>query len=253
MVNISIMKNLFEINVFTYLFLILSMLSGYLREIFIIFLILLIHELGHFLLMKLNSIKVESITIYPYGGMIKSDMMINTNSFKVLLISLGGVFIQLVLWLIIFSLFKIDVINVYYYDIFCKYNLYIIIFNLIPIYPLDGFKIFNSFFEMFLSFKISLFISFIINIVCLILFMVYLYIYKINNYVIVIFLLVNLINYIKNIRFLINKFYLERTIYDLKYSGLVSVKDINCFFKNKYNYINGVGEKEYLNNRYYGL
>ena len=244
------MKSIFKINLFTYIFLILSMLSGYFREMFIVFIILIVHELGHFFLMKLMNIEVSSITIYPYGGMIKSNMLINTNSLKVILISLAGMINQLLLWIIIYIFFKVGFINIYYYDIFLKYNLYIILFNLIPIYPLDGFKILNSFLELFISFKNSINLSFFINVVCLLLFLIYLYIYKVSNYVIVIFLFVNLINYIKEIRYIMNKFYVERIIYDLEYYGLVSVKTKNDMFKNKLNYICGINEKSYLLSNY---
>ena len=114
------MKSIFRINLLTYLFLILSMLSGYFREIFIVFIILIVHELGHFFLMKFMDIKVNSITIYPYGGMIKSNMLINTNSLKVIIISLGGVLIQILLWCIVFVIYKFSLISSFYYDIFLK-------------------------------------------------------------------------------------------------------------------------------------
>lgn len=244
------MKSIFKINLFTYLFLILSMLSGYFREIFIVFIILIIHELGHFFLMKLLNINVQSITIYPYGGMIKSNMLINTNSLKVILISLGGVINQLLLWIIIYIFFKLSFINIYYYNIFLKYNFFIMIFNLLPIYPLDGYKLLNSFFELFISFKKSIYISFIINIISLILFFAYLYIYRVSNYLIIVFLLVNLFNYIKEIKYIINKFYVERIIYDLKYRGLISVNNKEMMYKNRLNYICGINEKNYLLNKY---
>ena len=244
------MKNLFKVNIFTYIFLILSMLSGYFREMFIVFLILLVHELGHFFLMSIFNISVSSITIYPYGGMIKSNMLINTNSFKIILISLGGIIIQSILWVVVYILFKFNVIDIYYYEIFYKYNISIILFNLLPIYPLDGFKIINSILEIFVSFKKSLFISFIINLLCLVLFFIYLYIFKVSNYIIIIFLLVSLMSYIKDIKYLINKFYIERVIYDIKYNGLISVSSKDMMYKNKYNYIKGIGEKEYLKSKY---
>lgn len=244
------MKNLFKINIFTYIFLILSMLSGFFREMILVFLILLIHEMGHFFLMKLNSIKIKSITIYPYGGMINSNMLINTNSLKVLIISLGGIISQLLLWLIFFISYKARIIDLSFYNIFFKYNISIIIFNLIPIYPLDGFKILNSFFELIFSFRKSLYISLIISIICLLFFIFYLYLFKISNYVIVIFLIINLLNYLKNIRYLINKFYIERIIYELDYKGLNSVKSLNDLKKNNFNYINGIGEKVYLEKFY---
>ena len=244
------MKSIFRINLFTYLFLILSMLSGYFREIFIVFIILVIHELGHFFLMKLMCIKVHSITIYPYGGMIKSSMLINTNSLKVILISLGGVLIQFLFLGFVFIIYKFGIMNNFYYDIFLKYNFYIILFNLLPIYPLDGYKILNSFFELFISFKKSIYVSFIVNIICLILFFIYLYIYRISNYLIMIFLIVNFINYIREIRYIMNKFYIERIIYDLKYNGLISVDTKEMMYKNRLNYICGINERDYLANKY---
>lgn len=250
MVNILIMKIIFKINVFTYIFLILSMLAGYFREMFIVFIILIVHELGHFFLMKLMGIKVDSITIYPYGGIIKSNMLINTNSLKVIVISLGGVINQLFLWMVVYIFFKVCFINSYYYGIFLKYNLYIILFNLMPIYPLDGFKILNNFFELFISFRKSMYLSFFINVFGLIIFFIYLYIYKVSNYIIVIFLIVSLVNYIREIKYIMNKFYVERIIYDLKYNGIVSVKNKNSMFKNKLNYIDGINEKSYLVNSY---
>ena len=240
------MKNLFKINIFTYIFLILTLLSGYLREMFIVFIILLVHELGHFFLMKLYKIDVKSITIYPYGGMIKSNMLINTNSIKVIIISLGGIISQLFIFFIFFICFKIGFVSNYYYDIFIKFNMSIIIFNILPIYPLDGFKIVNSFLELLFSFKKSLWISLIINLLSLVIFISYLYIFKINNYLIVIFLLISLLSFIRNIKYIFNKFYIERIIYNLDYKGLISVSNKNYMFKNKYNYICGIGEKEYL-------
>ena len=237
------MKSIFKINIFTYIFLILSMLSGYGREMLIVYFILIVHELGHYILFKYYKINVNKITLYPYGGMIDNNMLINTNSKKVLIISLGGIFIQIVLYLIIYLLFKISFIEYNFYKMFVSYNLYIILFNLIPLYPLDGFKILNSVLELVLSFKLSLKISIIFNFVFIILFFLYLYIFNINNYVIVIFLLCNLINYIKSIKYIINKFYLERMIYDIKYDGLISVDSKDNMYKNKYNYVNGVGEE----------
>ena len=234
------MKNLFKINIFTYLLLILSFLSGYYKEISIILLILIVHELGHFFLMKLYNIKVNEIIIYPYGGMIKSNILINTNSIKLLLISLGGIIAQLMLFIIINILFNIGIINNNIYNIF----------NILPIYPLDGYKILNSILELFLSFKNSLIISLIINILTLILFIVYLYLFKINNYIIILFLLTSFFKYLKEIKYIFNKFYIERIIYEIEYKGLISVKKISDLHKNKFNYINGLKENEYISSKY---
>ena len=245
------MRNIFKVSILTYIFLILAILSGYVREIIIAYIIIIIHELGHFLLMKYYKIKVNSINIYPYGGIIESDILINTNSLKVLIISLGGILIQLILFLIGYYLYKVNILNIYYYKIFIKINAFIMLFNLLPLYPLDGFKIINSLLELFYSYKLSIVLSIITNIVFIIIFMIYLYINNISNYVIIMFLIVNLIRYLKSIKYLINKFYLERIIYDLNYHGLVSIANKNNMFKNKFNYINGIREDVYLKSIYF--
>ena len=241
------MKNIFKINIFTYILLILSLLSGYGRKMLIIYFILIIHEIGHYIFFRYYNIEVNKIVMYPYGGMIDNNMLVNTNSKKVLIISLGGIFIQIILYFIIFLLYKIGFVESSFYNMFFKYNLYIILFNLIPIYPLDGFKVLNSLLELVLSFKLSLKFSITFNFIFIMLFFLYLYIFKINNYIIIIFLLCSLVNYIKSIKYIVNKFYLERVIYDIKYDGIVSVKCVNDMYKNKYNYINGVGEEFVIN------
>lgn len=240
------MKIIFKINFYTYLFLLLSLLAGVFREIIFVYIIILIHELGHLIIMKYYKINIKKINVYPYGCLIDSDMLINTNSLKVLIISSGGILIQLLLFIIVFVIFKLGIIGLYFYTLFNKINFSIIVFNLLPIYPLDGFKLLNSILELLFSFRKSMDISIIINILFIFLFIIYLYMFKISNYIIITFLLVSFINYIKNIKYVLNKFYLERIIYNLKFNGLISVKDKESMYKNKYNYISGIGEKYYL-------
>lgn len=244
------MKNLFKINILTYLFFLLSILAGYYKNIIVIYTILIIHELGHFIIMKLYKIKVYKINIYPYGGMIKSNILINTNSKKQMFISLGGILAQLLLLIIIRLLYNFNILNYYIYNLFIKYNLYIIIFNLIPIYPLDGYKFLNSIIEIFLPYKKSIIFSFIINIISMIIFLLFLYKNKINNYLIISFMITSLINYIKEIKYIINKFYIERVIYNLDLRGIKSIDKLNNLYKNKLNYINGINEKKVLKKKF---
>jgi len=244
------MKTIFKINIFTYLFFLLSILSGYYKDILIIYIILIVHEIGHYLIMKIYNINIYSITLYPYGGMIKSNILVNTNSKKILLISLGGIIFQILLLILNQILFYFNLVNINIYNIILKYNLYIILFNLLPIYPLDGFKIINSILELIFNYKKSIIISFSINLLFLIFFFIYLYINKFNNYMIIMFLLLNLINYIKDLKFIMNKFYIERYLYNIEYNGLISINNINQMYKNKLNYINGIEEKTILFNKF---
>ena len=167
----------------------------------------------------------------------------------ILLIILVGIFNQIVLLLIFKFLFNIGLINNNTFNIFNYSNLSIIIFNLIPMYPLDGYKILNSILEIYLSFKKSLIISLVVNIITLICFIIFLHFYKTNNYIIIIFLLTMFIKYIKEIRYIFNKFYIERIIYKIDYIGLISVDKLCDIYKNKLNYIKGVNELEYIKSK----
>ena len=86
-----------KINYYTYLFILLCFLCGYMKNIFIIFSICLIHELGHTFFIKLFGYKIVSIELLPFGGYTKIDKMINTSINKDIIISLGGILFQFIL------------------------------------------------------------------------------------------------------------------------------------------------------------
>ena len=244
------MKSLFKINIFTYLFFLLLILSGHIKDGITIYIILILHAIGHIIIMKLLNIEIYSVTIYPYGGIIKSNILINTNSYKILLISLGGILIQLILYVIVYFIFKINFISNNFYTLFITYNTSIILFNILPMIPLDGSKILLSILELIFPFRLSIYILLSLNFIFLISFIFFLIYLKITNYIIIIFLIISLLYFIKNIKYLFNKFYLERIIYNIKFNGLISIDSIKKIYKNKKNYINSINEKEYLTNFY---
>ena len=75
------MKNIFKINITTYLLLLSILLCGYFNYLLIISLILIIHDLGHIVFLKLFKIKINNITILPFGSIINSDLKLNTESY----------------------------------------------------------------------------------------------------------------------------------------------------------------------------
>ena len=77
------MKNIFKINITTYLLLLSILLCGYFNYLLIISLILIIHDLGHIVFLKLFKIKINNITILPFGSIINSDLKLNTESYKI--------------------------------------------------------------------------------------------------------------------------------------------------------------------------
>lgn len=248
------MKNIFDkikIHSSTYVMVLIGLLAGYLKNIFIILLIVLVHEVGHVFFFLLFRIEIDSIVIYPFGGVSKVNKKIHERIYKDILISLGGIIFQIFLYIVFILLYKENIIVDSTYNMFVTYNRSIILFNLIPIIPLDGSKLFLSVFSKFLSYRDSYVGMIIISIVSFIVFIMYNWVFKLNDLVIYVFLIRELLIVIKDFKYVMNKFYLERIIYDNYYNGIINNKnsildmrlDKYYYFKDENRYIN---EKDYI-------
>ena len=125
-----------------------------------------------------------------------------------------------------------------------------LIFNLIPIYPLDGSKILNIFINKIFNFKLSNVLLIIISIINMTLI---LFIYNINySYIMIIGVLINyLYSYIKNISYLYNRFLLEKHLYKTKYKNKKIINNYNKMYRNTNHIIKDnkkyIKEEEFLN------
>ena len=118
-----------------YLLLFIGFFSGVLKEVLIFTMIVMLHELSHLLASLIFCKKVNNITITLIGGVIDLDS--NENGLiQEFIINISGILMNLLLIIIIKS-FKEN----YYTKLIYEYNLIMIIFNSLPIYPLDGYRI----------------------------------------------------------------------------------------------------------------
>jgi len=236
--------NKFKINNYTYFFFVACALCGYLKNISIIFFICLIHEMGHIFFIKLFKYEIVSVELLPFGGFTTTNKLINSNINKDIIIAFGGILFQIIF--IIFLYLLKNNFNLITYNLFINYNFILIIFNLIPIIPLDGNNILHLFLEKFFSYKISYYLNLILSLIFLILFFIINYIYNIDNYFIISFLIYKGIMYFKNYKHLNNRFLLERYLYDLKYNKIENntkniqslKKGVLHYFKENNKYIN---------------
>lgn len=242
------MLNKIKIDPCTYILMLFALISGYIKITFIIFFIVIIHEIGHITFFLLFKIPIEKINIYPFGGLTIVNKKIHERIYKDIIISLGGIIFQLIIYLLMNILSKTNLLNITTYELFKEYNMYIIVFNLIPIIPLDGSKLLNTILNKYLSYKTSYIITSIISFISLIIFIIYNTFYKINDIVIYIFFIIQIIAYIKSYKYTINKFYLERTMYDHYYDKIINkCKSLDKLKINKYYYF--YDSKKYINER----
>ena len=250
------MKNILTKIEFHYSFLIMALglvLTGHFANLLVFTSLIIIHELGHISTSLLYKYEVEKIIIYPYGGLTKINKLINTNIGKDLLVAISGIIMQSIYFLIIFLLYRNGIVREYIYNLFWLYHKSMLIFNLLPIIPLDGFKILNLILSCFFNFNLSNNLSVFISLVTMIGFL-FSDLYEKNYSIILIFgiLLKNIYRFYNNIIYIYNRFLLERYLYNINYKSTKVINDINKMHKNKMHLIISndkiVGEKTFLTN-----
>jgi stage IV sporulation protein FB len=253
------MKNILakiKINNVTYFIFFIYLITGHIKNIIIIFSIVLFHELGHVFFIKINHYNIDKIEILPIGGITKTNKLINSPINKDILIYSGGIIFQIILFLIFNIFFKINLITKYTYDLFKYYNLSILIFNLLPIRPLDGGEILCLIIEKYFPFKKANQITIYLSIIFLLLFLLVNIKFNLNNYIIISFILLKIIELIKRSKIIYNKFLLERYIYNLPYFKIKNERSKNLellkketfhYFKDNNKYIS---EKKLLGRKF---
>ena len=192
-------------------------------------------------------IKIKEIYIYPLGGISKFNMDLNISIKKELLILINGPIFQHLAYLLLLIILptKKDLINTYHYSI--------LMFNLLPIYPLDGGKLIKLLLNKIISYKNSLkliiYLSYIVTIIIL------LTSKKNISLVIMISLLLILITKENNkIDYIYNKYLLERYLNNYKFKSNKIINNIDKLYRDKKHIINENNkyylEKEYLEKKY---
>ncbi len=242
----------FHLNISTYFFFLFSFFCGYFKQTILIFLIVFLHECGHILMIYFCNYKFVKVEFFPFGGITHVDKPINSSINKEILIATSGIMIQLILGFLVFFLQKNHIYFFENYELFHTYNITILLFNCLPIIPLDGSIVMHSFIEKFFSFETSFRIYEIISCFFLFFFLFINYIFHFNNYFICMVLLTEFFLLKKEEKYIVYRFYLERTLREYPYKKIKNEKNNSIrslkketlhFFYEDNRYLH---EKEYL-------
>lgn len=226
----------------------LSFLAGYFEYTFLTIIIIIVHEMGHFLTGYFLKLKVKEISLFMFGGVTIFDEDLNLNIFKELLVVVMGPVVQMLFYMIVYYFYTKGFVNVNTMKKVSTINLILLEFNLLPILPLDGAKILNNILDLILSYdlahKVSLAVSF------LALPLVFLFDNKLIIILVVISLLLRLFEEINWHKFRINKLLLERKLKGIKFKKVREFESLTKVKRNVtyYRFINGIKTYDYQYN-----
>ena len=247
-----------KFNISFLIILLLGMVTGLYKEVLIFSSLILIHEAGHLVIGLIFRKEIEKVTIYMFGGYIKFKSKINTPFLEDFFIAIAGFISQTIYLLVILLLYKQGIVTEFYHTSFIKYYWGILIFNLVPIHPLDGYKLLKIILLRFFSFKLANKIGICISFIMVLVTLCLSFVYKMSfNYLLIFSLLIKEIyTEYQNQNLVFNKFLLERYLYDFSFKrrtvfkhNQVSkmFKDRKHLFKDKNGYKT---EKQILNKRF---
>lgn len=233
-----------EIHNITYITMLISFLSGYFQYIYILLLIIFIHEFGHFFISNLINIKANKIIIYPFGGLTIYDSDLNLNTNKELISLLGGITFQLLFYFLVAIIHNNNLMTHNVFNIIKRINIILISFNFLPILPLDGGRLLNILLDKIFPYKLSNKLTLIVSILFLALFIMYKR--TILSILLFIFLLKEIILEINNIDNKYMTFLFERYKNNYSFKKIKRINNLNKFKRDYYHIINGVTERKYL-------
>ncbi len=169
----------------------IGVITGYFKEIIMIFSIVLIHELGHSVAAQYFKWKIRKIELLPFGGVAEVDEYGNRPLKEEFIVIIAGPLQHVWLIGLSFLLLPYQFWTVADHQMFIMHNLMVLTFNLLPIWPLDGGKLLYLFYSIKMPFQKSLEITLKTSFLLLCLFTVtsiYLFPFHLNLWVVLFFL-----------------------------------------------------------------
>lgn len=194
--------------------------SGQFKDFVIFISIISFHELGHIIAGIYYHWRIDKIILLPFGALTIFKEHINKPLKEELIITLMGPIFQ-----ILYS-----ILNIWYSSTtFMEYHYALLIFNLLPITPLDGSKLWNIIWNyhtnFWTSYKSTIFISsillgFLTIILCV-------YEKSLIYFLILLFLIIKVRKENKEIFQVFSKFLLERLLYPFSFQKTKIIKGEN--------------------------
>ena len=118
-----------------------AVITAHFQELLMLFAVVFFHEMGHACAAAYYNWRIKAITLLPFGGMLETDEYGNRTLKEDLYVIIWGPLQHLLLFLAAWFLYMIGFIANDTFQTFTYVNGAVCLFNLLPIWPLDGGKL----------------------------------------------------------------------------------------------------------------
>lgn len=192
---------------------VMATVTAHFYELLTLFFIILTHELGHALTAHYFSWRIKKVLLLPFGGVAEMDEHGNRPLMEEFYVTIAGPFQHVILMVITFLLFESNIISPSFFTMFTQFNVMILIFNLLPIWPLDGGKLL----QLALSTRLPFLIAYRLCLLCSFVFLIGLHVIvllfaptQLSIWIVLIYLYFSLWFDWKQVRYVFMRFLLER-------------------------------------------
>ncbi len=191
----------------------IAVATGLFRHLILLAVIIFVHEWGHYIMARFFNWRIRRVVLLPFGGVLEVDEHGNRPFKEEFLVVLFGPVQHVWLTGVGLIFFHFELWSHSTLETFLFYNTTIFIFNLLPIWPLDGGKLLFLLFAYFQPFKkahlqtlgASMLFLVIFSAICIVVFQIYL-----NLALILLFLLFSIYTEYRHHYYVFLRFLLER-------------------------------------------
>lgn len=131
----------------------LSVMTGHFLEVLTLFVIVLIHEIGHVAMARELGWRVTEVQLLPFGGVATMEEAYATDPLDEIVIALAGPFLNVVMMAVSYVCWYVGAWTEEWARFFLVSNVTIALFNLLPIWPLDGGRIVQAVICWFMPYR----------------------------------------------------------------------------------------------------
>ncbi len=195
-------------------------ITGYFKAFTIYTTILIVHELGHIIAGLILKWPINKVTVYPFGCMTTFDQQLNSSIIEEFFVLIYGPLFQIVFYMLYPT----------------PYHYFILFFNLLPIYPLDGSKLLFLFFNKIMSYYHSYICIYVMSFITL--FILYFIDISLLSYLILTYIFYDVIKSCYKLPYTMLKFFYERykETYNYKKTKIIIGNNLKKMYRLKTHY-----------------